>query len=127
MLNIFWLSLIKTYCSSQILILIKQYIDASLYKIIKNELHELLHAEILSGVDVKHSPSLYYTSIETISLKQTYSNAIHLLTQYCTADVQSEARLFSLSSTKSNQYKKYIGSDMTLNIGRCSKKYAVIR
>ncbi|MFT5451307.1 MAG: hypothetical protein ACI9N9_000791 [Enterobacterales bacterium] len=127
MLNIFWLSLIKTYCSSQILILIKQYIDASLYKIIKNELHELLHAEILSGVDVKHSPSLYYTSIETISLKQTYSNAIHLLTQYCTADVQSEARLFSLSSTKSNQYKKYVDSDMTLNIGRCSKKYAVIR
>ena len=98
-----------------------QHIDACLYTIIKNELHEPLHAEILTGVDVKHSSPLYYTSIETISLEQTYSNAIHLLTQYCTADIQNEVRPFILSSTKSNQYKKYIGSDMTLNTDICQR------
>ena len=98
-----------------------QHIDACLYTVIKNELQEPLHVDMITGVDVKHSSPLYYTSIETISLEQTYSNAIHLLTQYCIADVQNEVRPFILSSTKSNQYKKYVGSDMTLNTNICQK------
>jgi len=98
-----------------------QHIDACLYTVIKNELHEPLHADMITGVDVKHSSPLYYTSIETISLEKTYSNAIHLLTKYCTADSQSELRQLSMSSMKSNQYKKYVGSDMTLNTSICQK------
>ena len=98
-----------------------QHIDACLYTVIKNELQEPLHADLITGVDVKHSSPLYYTSIETISLEKTYYSAIQLLTEYCTADSQGELRQLSMSSTKSNRYKKYIGSDMTLNIDICQR------
>lgn len=98
-----------------------QHIDACLYTVIKNELQEPLHADMITGVDVKHSSPLYYTSIETRSLEQTYYSAIQLLTEYCTADSQDELRQLSISSTKSNRYKKYIGSDMTLNADICQK------
>lgn len=102
-------------------VLSNQHIDACLYTVIKNELQEPLHADMITGVDVKHSSPLYYTSIETISLEKTYYSAIQLLTEYCTADSQGELRQLSMSSTKSNRYKKYIGSDMTLNIDTCQR------
>ncbi len=102
-------------------VLSNQHIDACLYTVIKNELQEPLHADMITGVDVKHSSPLYYTSIETISLEKTYYSAIQLLTKYCTADSQGELRQLSMSSTKSNRYKKYIGSDMTLNIDICQR------
>lgn len=102
-------------------VLSNQHIDACLYTVIKNELQESLHADMITGVDVKHSSPLYYTSIETISLEKTYYSAIQLLTEYCTADSQGELRQLSMSSTKSNRYKKYIGSDMTLNIDICQR------
>ena len=41
-----------------------QYIDSGLFVVIKNGLSEPLHADILTGVDVRHSSSLYYTSIK---------------------------------------------------------------
>jgi len=102
-------------------VLSNQHIDACLYTVIKNELQEPLHADMITGVDVKHSSPLYYTSIETISLEKTYYSAIQLLTKCCTADSQSELRQLSISSMKSNRYKKYIGSDMTLNTNICQK------
>lgn len=102
-------------------VLSNQHIDACLYTVIKNELQEPLHADIITGVDVKHSSPLYYTSIETIRLEKTYYSAICLLTKYCTADSQGELRQLNMSSTKSNRYKKYIGSDMTLNTDICQK------
>ncbi|MEN8626068.1 hypothetical protein [Psychrobacter proteolyticus] len=102
-------------------VLSNQHIDACLYTVIKNELQEPLHADMITGVDVKHSSPLYYTSIETRSLEKTYYSAIQLLTEYCTVDSQDELRQLSMSSTKSNRYKKYIGSDMTLNADICQK------
>ena len=102
-------------------VLSNQHIDACLYTVIRNELQEPLHADMITGVDVKHSSPLYYTSIETISLEKTYYSAIQLLTEYCTADSKGELRQLSISSTKSNRYKKYVGSDMTLNTDICQK------
>ena len=98
-----------------------QHIDACLYTVIKNELQEPLHAEMITGVDVKHSSPLYYTSIETISLENTYYSAIHLLTEYCNADSQGELRQYSASRIKSNEYKRHVGSDMALNNHTCCK------
>ncbi|MDN3399419.1 hypothetical protein QL919_11850 [Psychrobacter sp. APC 3426] len=102
-------------------VLSNQHIDACLYTVIKNELQEPLHADMITGIDVKHSSPLYYTSIETISLEKTYYSAIQLLTEYCSVDSQNELRQLSMSSTKSNRYKKHIGSDMTLNTDICQK------
>ena len=102
-------------------VLSNQHIDACLYTVIKNELQEPLHADIITGVDVKHSSPLYYTSIETISLEKTYYSAIQLLTKYCTADSQGELRQYSASRIKSNEYKRHVGSDMALNNHTCCK------
>ena len=102
-------------------VLSNQHIDACLYTVIKNDLQEPLHADMITGIDVKHSSPLYYTSIETISLEKTYYSAIQLLTEYCTTDSQGELLQLNMSSTKSNRYKKYIGSDMTLNTDICQK------
>lgn len=102
-------------------VLSNQHIDACLYTVIKNELQEPLHADMITGVDVKHSSPLYYTSIKTISLEKTYYSAIQLLTEYCTADSQGELRQYSASRIKSNEYKRHVGSDMALNNHTCCK------
>ena len=102
-------------------VLSNQHIDACLYTVIKNELQEPLHADMITGVDVKHSSPLYYTSIETISLEKTYYSAIQLLTEHCTADSQGELRQYSTSRVKSNEYKRHVGSDMALNTDICQK------
>ena len=39
-----------------------QHINSALYLIIKNKLNEPLHADLITGVDVRHSSPLYYTS-----------------------------------------------------------------
>ena len=39
-----------------------QYIEAGLFILIKNELNKPLHADLITGVDVRHSSALYYTS-----------------------------------------------------------------
>ena len=102
-------------------VLSNQHIDACLYTVIKNELQEPLHADMITGVDVKHSSPLYYTSIETISLEKTYYSAIQLLTEYCTVDSQGELRQYSATRIKSNEYKRHVGSDMALNNHTCYK------
>lgn len=94
-----------------------QHIESALYSIIQNELNEPLHADLITAVDVKHSSPLYYTSISTKSLNDTYVHAISLMTKMCSVDVQEQ--LFSNNLPLTN--KPYIGSDMALNRGICLK------
>lgn len=94
-----------------------QHIESALYSIIKNELNKPLHADLITAVDVKHSSPLYYTSISTKSLSDTYVQAVSLMAKMCGADVQKQ--LFSNSLSITN--KPYIGSDMALNRGICQK------
>ncbi|MFT0772547.1 hypothetical protein [Psychrobacter aquimaris] len=94
-----------------------QHIESALYSIIKNELNEPLHADLITAVDVKHSSSLYYTSISTESLNDTYFRAISLMSKMCGTDVQKQ--LFSKNLPITN--KPHIGSDMALNRGVCQK------
>lgn len=106
--------------------LTNQHIDAGLYTIIKNELNEPLHADIITGIDVKHSSPLYYTSIEAVSLEITYSRAIHLLSEYCEAQSQAMLRQLSIKGVRSNYLKKFIGSDMTLSQITCQRFFAYL-
>lgn len=94
-----------------------QHIESALYSIIKNELNEPLHADLITAVDVKHSSSLYYTSISTESLNDTYFRAISLMSKMCGTDVQKQ--LFSKNLPITN--KPHIGSDMALNRDVCQK------
>ncbi|WP_198334116.1 hypothetical protein [Psychrobacter namhaensis] len=94
-----------------------QHIESALYSIIQNELNEPLHADLITAVDVKHSSSLYYTSISTESLNDTYFRAISLMSKMCGTDVQKQ--LFSKNLPITN--KPHIGSDMALNRGVCQK------
>lgn len=93
------------------------HIESALYSIIKNELNEPLHADLITAVDVKHSSPLYYTSISTKSLSDTYVQAVSLMAKMCGADVQKQ--LFSNNFSITN--KPYIGSDMALNRVVCQK------
>lgn len=94
-----------------------QHIESALYSIIQNELNKPLHADLITAVDVKHSSPLYYTSISTKSLNDTYVQAVSLMAKMCGADVQKQ--LFSNNLSLTN--KPYIGSDMALNRGICQK------
>ncbi len=60
-----------------------KYIEAGLFILIKNELNKPLHADLITGVDVRHSSALYYLSTKTIELEQTYIKAVELITEYC--------------------------------------------
>lgn len=93
------------------------HIESALYSIIKNELNEPLHADLITAVDVKHSSPLYYTSISTKSLSDTYVQAVSLMGKMYGADVQKQ--LFSINFSITN--KPYIGSDMALNRVVCQK------
>src|SRR5690606_19284180 len=57
-----------------------QYIEAGLFVLIKNELNKPLYADLITGVDVRHSSALYYTSTKTIELEQTYIKVVELIT-----------------------------------------------
>lgn len=94
-----------------------QHIESALYSIIKSELNEPLHADLITAVDVKHSSPLYYTSISTKSLNDTHFRAISLMANMCSSGIQKQ--LFSNSLSINN--KPYIGSDMALNMGICQK------
>lgn len=94
-----------------------QHIESALYSIIKSELNEPLHADLITAVDVKHSSPLYYTSISTKSLNDTHFRAISLMANMCSSDIQKQ--LFSNSLSINS--KPYIGSDMALNRGICQK------
>ena len=93
-----------------------QHIESALYSIIKNELNEPLHADLITAVDVKHCSPLYYTSISTKSLNNTYVQAVSLMTKMCGTDVQKQ-----LSNNLFITNKSYIGSDMALNRSTCEK------
>lgn len=92
-----------------------QHIESALYSIIKNELNEPLHADLITAVDVKHSSPLYYTSISTKSLSDTYVQAVSLMAKMCGEDAEKQLNSLSINN------KPYIGSDMALNRGICQK------
>ena len=96
-----------------------QYIDNGLHTIINNELHQPLHVDIITGVDVKHSSPLYYTSISTQNLESTYSSAIHLLTEHCDKESKNKLRHIAKQGIKSNHLKQYVGSNMPLTLNAC--------
>lgn len=96
-----------------------QYIEAGLFILIKNELNKPLHADMITGVDVRHSSALYYTSIKTNDLEQTYTKAVELITEYC--NDEQKALLIDECSVAMNGHKSHIGSDMALETSICKR------
>ncbi len=96
-----------------------QYLEMGLFIIIKNALNQPLHADIVTGVNVRHSSALYYTSIKTVELEQTYTRAIELITEYC--DDKQKALLIDECSVAMNGHKSHIGSDMALETSICKR------
>lgn len=96
-----------------------QYIESGLFVVVKNGLSKPLHADILTGVDVRHSSPLYYTSIKTSKLEHTYKNAVALLTKYC--DDKQKALLIDECSVSTNGHKSHMGSDMVLETSTCQQ------
>ncbi|WP_201567812.1 hypothetical protein [Psychrobacter immobilis] len=99
--------------------LTSQHIESGLFIIIKNEINEPLHADMITGVDVRHSSALYYTSIETNNIRKTYKKALHLLSHYCDRESQKQLRHVYQAWMDNHHYKPYIGSDMTLKNTVC--------
>ncbi|WP_227429291.1 hypothetical protein [Psychrobacter sp. I-STPA6b] len=98
-------------------LLSRQHIESALAFIITHQLGEPLHADMITGVDVKHSAPLYYTSISSKSLMKTYQSGISLLSANLTQKQQSDF-IYDLSY---NSNKPYIGSDMVLNTKVCQQ------
>ena len=96
-----------------------QYIEAGLFILIKNELNKPLHADLITGVDVRHSSALYYTSTKTIELEQTYIKAVELITEYC--NDEQKALLIDECSVPMNGHRSHIGSDMALKTTMCQQ------
>ena len=96
-----------------------QYIEAGLFILIKNELNKPLHADLITGVDVRHSSALYYTSTKTVELEQTYIKAVELITEYC--NDEQKALLIDECSVPMNGHRSYIGSDMALKTTMCQQ------
>ena len=96
-----------------------QYIEAGLFVLIKNELNKPLHADLITGVDVRHSSALYYTSTKTVELEQTYIKAVELITEYC--NDEQKALLIDECSVPMNGHKSHIGSDMALKTTMCQQ------
>ena len=101
-----------------------QHIDSALYFIIKNKLNEPLHADLITGVDVRHSSPLYYTSIDSNSIENTYRRAILLMSKYCPSVLQSQLRQDYKSKSENIEHQSYIGSEMALNKLICQKFFA---
>lgn len=99
-----------------------QYIEAGLFILIKNELNKPLHADLITGVDVRHSSALYYTSTKTVELEQTYIKAVELITEYC--NDEQKALLIDECSVPMNGHKSHIGSDMTLKTIMCQQFFS---
>jgi len=96
-----------------------QYIEVGLLVIIKNELNKPLHADLITGVDVRHSSALYYTSTKTVELEQTYIKAIELITEHC--NDEPKALLIDECSVPMNGHRSHIGSDMALKTTMCQQ------
>ncbi|WP_440464410.1 hypothetical protein [Psychrobacter sp. ASPA161_6] len=96
-----------------------QYIEAGLFILIKNTLNQPLHADMITGVDVRHSSALYYTSTKTIELEQTYIKAVELITEYC--NDEQKALLIDECSVPMNGHRSHIGSDMALKTTMCQQ------
>lgn len=96
-----------------------QYIEAGLFILIKNELNKPLHADLITGVDVRHSSALYYTSTKTIELEQTYIKVVELITEYC--NDEQKALLIDECSVPMNGHRDHIGSDMALKTTMCQQ------
>jgi len=96
-----------------------QYIEAGLFILIKNELNKPLHADLVTGVDVRHSSALYYTSTKTVELEQTYIKAVELITEFC--NDEQKALLIDECSVPMNGHRSHIGSDMALKTTMCQQ------
>lgn len=96
-----------------------QYIEAGLFILIKNELNKPLYADLITGVDVRHSSALYYTSTKTVELEKTYIKAVELITEYC--NDEQKALLIDECSVPMNEHKSHIGSDMALKTTICQQ------
>lgn len=96
-----------------------QYIEAGLFILIKNTLNQPLHADIITGVNVRHSSALYYTSTKTVELEQTYTKAVELITEYCSHE--QKALLIDECSVTMNGHRSHIGSDMALKTTMCQQ------
>lgn len=96
-----------------------QYIEAGLFILIKNELNKPLHADMITGVDVRHSSALYYTSTKTVELEQTYIKAVELITEYC--NDEQKVLLIDECSVPMNGHRSHIGSDMVLKTTMCQQ------
>ena len=101
-------------------LLSRQHIEAALAVIITHYVGEPLHADLITGVDVKHSAPLYYTSIATESLITTYAHA----TSRLIAHLPQEKQLAFKSELINDAHvinKPVIGSDMVLKEKVCQK------
>ena len=96
-----------------------QYIEAGLFILIKNELNKPLYADLITGVDVRHSSALYYLSTKTVELEQTYIKAVELITEYC--NDEQKALLIDECSVPMNGHRSHIGSDMALKTTMCQQ------
>ena len=96
-----------------------QYIKAGLFILIKNELNKSLHADLITGVNVRHSSALYYLSTKTVELEQTYIKAVELITEYC--NDEQKALLIYECSVPMNGHRSHIGSDMALKTTMCQQ------
>lgn len=96
-----------------------QYIEAGLFILIKNELNKPLYADLITGVDVRHSSALYYLSTKTVELEQTYIKAVELITEYC--NDEQKALLIYECSVPMNGHRSHIGSDMALKTTMCQQ------
>ena len=96
-----------------------QYIEAGLFILIKNELNKPLYADLITGVDVRHSSALYYLSTKTVELEQTYIKAVELITEYC--NDEQKALLIDECSVQMNGHRSHIGSDMVLKTTMCQQ------
>ncbi|WP_201583269.1 hypothetical protein [Psychrobacter jeotgali] len=131
-----------------------QHIESALAFIITHQARQPLHADIMTGVEVEHSSALYYTSIKTASLINTYQAAMILLSAQCFESLKDiyfhkvqnvqpishplgpkslrfwQAHRYSffvhMPSLLSNSKKKYIGSEMSLKDDKCSKFFKLL-
>ncbi|MGP5060885.1 hypothetical protein ACTXGZ_12360 [Psychrobacter celer] len=131
-----------------------QHIESALTFIIKHEIKEPLHADMITGVEVEHSSPLYYTSVDVSSLLNTYQSALNILSDRCVKSLtdinfykakntEVASKVFNSKSyhswqglkdpffinmpiIASNTNKKYIGSEMALDDKACVKFFKIL-
>lgn len=131
-----------------------QHIESALAFIIKHEIKEPLHADMITGVEVEHSSPLYYTSVDVSSLLNTYQSALNILSDRCVKSItdinfykakntEVASKVFNSKSyhswqglkdpfftnmpiIASNTNKKYIGSEMALDNKVCSNFFSLL-